>query len=170
MRLLRQENDRFEFRLTRREQEVFRHVLEAYPATPPEHHRLSRGTAPGARDPNQALLSESMAALKAEWRQRLEAFLANGKRFVRDGSGYRLVLEREEIEWLLRVLNDVRVGSWVRLGCPDSWGAVAGLKTLKAGPEAMRHALLLEVAAHFQYTLLAATDGTDGVGWGGRVE
>lgn len=169
MKLLRQEGDRFEFRLTRREQDLFRSVLDAYPVTPPEHHRISRRSA-DPHDPNQALLSESLAALKAEWRRRLDVFLANGKRFRRDGNACRLTLNREEIEWLLRVLNDVRVGSWIRLGSPESASALEGLEAIKPGPEVMRHAVLMEVAAQFQFTLLAATDGTEGVGWGGRSE
>ena len=169
MKLLRQEGDRFDFRLTRREQEVFRNVLEAYPVTPAEHHRLSRGLTLDAHDPDQALLRESMAALKAEWRKRLETFLANEKRFVRDAGGCRLALNREEIEWLLCVLNDVRVGSWVRLGCPDPDQGTGKSERGSASPETLRHVVIMEVAAHFQYTLLAATDGTDGVGWGGRA-
>jgi len=168
MKLLRQDGDRFEFRFARRELEVFRNVLEAFPVTPPEHHRLSRGLTPDAHDPDQALLSESLAALKVEWRKRLETFLANGKRFVRDGSGCRLALNREEIEWLLCLLNDVRVGSWVRLGCPDPDKGADDPERVKASPEDLRHVVLMELAAHFQYTLLSATDGTDGVGWGGR--
>lgn len=169
MKLLRQHDDRFEFRFARREQEVFRNVLEAFPVTPPEHHQLRRRQPRDDADPDQALLSQSMASLTAEWRRRITTFLANEKRFVRDGSGSRLTLNREEIEWLLCVLNDVRVGSWVRLGCPDAEG---GEKSESAAasptPDRVRHMVLMEVAAHFQYSLLAAVDGTSGVGWGGR--
>lgn len=168
MKLLRQHGDQFEFRFARREQEVFRNVLEAYPVTPPEHHRISRGMTLDADDPNQALLQESMASLRTEWRKQIQTFLANRQRFVRDTSGGRLVVSRDEIEWLLRVLNDVRVGSWVRLGCPDPADGAKASPADTADPAALRHVVLLEVAAHFQYTFLAATDGTDGMGWGGR--
>ena len=34
-------------------------------------------------------------------------------------SGLQLTLSGPEIEWLLQVLNDVRVGSWIALGSPD---------------------------------------------------
>jgi hypothetical protein len=169
MKLLRQDGDQFEFRFARREQEVFRNVLEAFPVTPPEHHQLSRGQPRDAADPDQVLLRQSMASLTAEWRQRIATFLASEQRFRRDGHGYRLALNREEIEWLLCVLNDVRVGSWVRLGCPDPEEAPAATPSAPATPDHLRHLVLMEVAGHFQYSLLAAVDGTNGVGWGGRA-
>ncbi len=168
MKLIRKEGENFQFRVARREREVLRTVLEAYPMTPPGHHRLSRAAASPA-DPNQALLDEAIASLKQEWQKRLQLFLANSRRFAADGSGYRLTLTREEIEWLLPVLNDVRVGSWVRLGCPDFERATDANDLAGKSPEALRYAVLMEVAAQLQFCLLAATDGTEGLGWGGRA-
>lgn len=161
MNLLRVDQDRYEFQLGRREQHVFCEVLRAFPVTPLEHHRIVReDDSPGMTEP-QGLLHDSMAALKAESRRRLDAFLANNHRFHPQSNGSRVVFTREEIEWLLQVLNDVRVGSWLALGSPDP---DAGERP-RLTPETARYLPLMQLAAAFQYAFLAAVDGTDGVGW-----
>ncbi len=164
MKLLRAEADRYEFHLGRREHKVFCEVLGAYPVTPLDHHRLSRTGSAGGPDSHQALLTESLQAVKAALRKRLDAFLGNAQRFAVLADGYRVSLSREEMEWLLQVLNDVRVGSWLRLGAPDP--EAAKLPRLK--PETARYLPLMELAGHFEFTFLAALDGTDGVGWAPR--
>lgn len=161
MKLLRTDQDRFEFQFGRREAHVFSEVLRAYPLTPLEHHRLAREEPDGLPPETQKLLEESMAALKAQGRRRLDLFLANGHRFTPVPDGSRAVFTREEIDWLLQVLNDVRVGSWIALGQPDpDAGSPPRLE-----PGNARYLSLMQVAAAFQYAFLAALDGTDGVGW-----
>lgn len=166
MKLLRQDGERFEFQLGLREKAVFCGVLAAYPVIPLNHHRLTRASDAPRDCPDQALLTESMAALKTESRRRLEGLLAEEHRFVARAKGYRVGFTREELEWLLRVLNDVRVGSWLRLGCPDPEAD----EPRRPAPENERFVALLELAGHFEYAVLAALDGTEGVGWGGRAE
>lgn len=164
MKLHRAEADRYEFHLGRREQKVFCEVLAAYPVTPLDHHRLSRPAAGAGPDSHQALLTESMQAIKAATRKRLDAFLGNAQRFTVLADGYRVSFTREEMEWLLQVLNDIRVGSWLRLGAPDPEAA----KPPQLTPETARYLPLMEIAGHFEFVLLAALDGTDGVGWAPR--
>ncbi len=161
MNLLRVDQDRYEFQLGRREQHVFCEVLRAFPVTPLEHHRLVRDDPAPAGAEDQGLLQDSMAELKAGSRRRLEVFLANQHRFQPLPDGSRVVLTREEIEWLLQVLNDVRVGSWLALGSPDP---DAGERP-RLTPGTARYLPLMQLSAAFQYALLAALDGTDGVGW-----
>jgi hypothetical protein len=166
MKLLRREGDRFEFRLGRREKGALTEVLGAFPVIPIEHHRLSRGRVKQADDPNQALLTDAMTAFKTESRRRLDRFLEDRERFVADERGYRVRLGRDEVEWLLRVLNDVRVGCWIRLGSPEPDEEAA----LEASDANLRHLALMHLAGEFEYALVAALDGTQGVGWGPRSE
>jgi hypothetical protein len=166
MKLVRQDEAGFEFHLGGREKSVLRGVLEAYPLIPPSYHRLTRGTGAAPAGADQTLLTESMAAHKAESRRRVDSWLAEEKRFVRHGQGFRVRFSREELDELLRVLNDVRVGSWLRLGSPDPEAEMRSQPT----QENVRYLALMEVAGHFEYLVLAALDGTDGVGWGGREE
>jgi hypothetical protein len=63
------------------------------------------------------------AALKdhrEELSQGMEALLADQARCVpQKGGGYQLILKGGDAELLLQALNDVRVGAWEKLGCPD---------------------------------------------------
>lgn len=161
MKLLRHSGDRYEFLFGRREQHVFCEVLRAFPVTPLEHHQVTRGTATPALTGAQQLLQEALTDFKQEARRRLELFLAEPNRFSPYRDGLRAGFAREEMEWLLQVLNDIRVGSWLQLGCPDP---DTGQRP-KLTPENARYLPLMEAAGAFEYALLAALDGTDGVGW-----
>lgn len=163
MKLLRCQNDLYEFRLGPREHQLLRQVLDAFPVTPLDHHRITRGPAMPALDDARQLLHESLAEANRQTRARLEAFLADPRRFLPAGEkSLRVGFNREEMEWLLQVLNDVRVGSWVRLGCPD---LDAPAPPLRPDPAHARHLVLMEAAGYFELELLAALDGTEGVGW-----
>jgi hypothetical protein len=72
-----------------------------------------------------------------------------------DKSGYRLSLDAQQLEWLLQVLNDVRVGSWILLGCPDTDEGQQREITLKTA----RYYLVMEFAGYFQSVLLDALNG-----------
>jgi hypothetical protein len=56
------------------------------------------------------------------------------------------------MEWLLQVLNDVRVGSWLLLGSPD--GPAETLA--KLSHETASHFWSMEVAGQFQMVLINA--------------
>lgn len=120
MRLVQRTSQHWHFRLTRRDRVLLKDLLLLYPAIPSSYHRLSRSSPP-AQDivAGQELLTEAMAAQRTDYRLRIERFLREPRRFTADGNAYRLRLDREEMEWLLQVLNDVRVGTWISLGCPD---------------------------------------------------
>jgi len=161
MKFLRRVDGRYEFQFGRREQHVFREVLRAYPVVPLEHHRVTRAEPTSALADAQKLLHDSLAGMKAEARRWVEVFLADLHRFSPTPEGARASFTREEMEWLLQVLNDIRVGSWLQLGCPDP---EAGQRP-RLTAETARYLPLMEMAGAFEYALLAALDGTDGVGW-----
>ena len=86
---------------------------------PPAHQLLSKAGRLPDPEANQQLLDEALAEQRAENRRQLQALLADPRRFAHTETGARLSLSPAEVEWLLQVLNDIRVGSWVRLGSPD---------------------------------------------------
>jgi hypothetical protein len=73
-------------------------------------------------------------------------------RFQESDRGFTFTLSATEMDWMLQVLNDVRVGSWVQLGEPDG----------KAPPPAelteqtMQLAWAIEMAGLFEHELLQA--------------
>jgi hypothetical protein len=153
MELLSAEGHRFVFRLGKREKQLLCQALKLYPLIPRSHHQLSRQA--GAADAeDQALLEEAIATQKQSHKQQVDALLANKARFVEEPGGFRFELDRDQIEWLLQVLNDVRVGSWLILGCPDP----DERKEPKLTPENAAFYLAMELCGEFECDLLEALD------------
>lgn len=112
--------DDFELFLHRREKEILLHILELYPRTPPAHHRLTETVASPDLEASRRLLDESIVAGRKEARQKLENWLAEPGRFTAAEKGFRLKIKAEDLEWLMQVLNEIRVGSWIRIGSPEN--------------------------------------------------
>ena len=102
-----------------REKRLLPQILKLYPRVPPAHHVLSKSGRLPDREANQRLLDEALAEQRAENKKQLQALLADPRRFEHTETGARLSLSPAEVEWLLQVLNDIRVGSWILLGSPE---------------------------------------------------
>jgi hypothetical protein len=157
MRVLRQVTDAFTFELEWIERVELEEVLRHYPLTPPAHHRMARDAETGPRSGDQALLEEAMLAQQQALRLKVQELLGPGRRFSGDGDKYLLTLQGAEIEWLLQALNDVRVGCWVHLGCPEETAMPEDADGTAAG-----YHLLMETALMFETYLLRALHGSDG--------
>jgi hypothetical protein len=104
------------------------------------------------------LLEEAMSQRRGEHKRRLDKFLATPGRFRLEAPDlFRFTLEAEQMEWLLQVLNDVRVGCWVKLGRPELEPACP--KKLSA--EETRTMSALELSGFFQMVLLGAYGGPE---------
>jgi hypothetical protein len=107
------------FGISTREEALLLATLRLYPLLANGHHRISKDPKT-AGSAEQRLLEESMAQLRTAHRRKLDELFLAPQRFFKDAPGERrLVLTRAQFEWLLQVLNDIRVGSWVQLGCPE---------------------------------------------------
>jgi hypothetical protein len=116
------------------------------------HHLLSRDPK-AISAAEQEWLEETMNQQRAEHRKRLAQFFAQDRRFFKDGKDEsRLTLTGEQMEWLLRVLNDIRVGSWVRLGRPEMEAA----RLLSLNSHQARYLASMELSGYFESALLAA--------------
>jgi hypothetical protein len=122
MQVLRKDSGQFRVLLRSWEEAVLRESLLLHPLIPAEHHRITRQAEAPDLDSAQKLLDEAMATQRAEHRHRLDRWLAAEGRFVpREKGEVELRLAEPDTEWFLQVLNDIRVGSWLRLGCPEEW-------------------------------------------------
>jgi hypothetical protein len=150
MKLLRSDKRGFVFHLGEREKHVLLQTLQLYPLVPASHHRLARSGDSPEDEERQRLLDEALAEHRRENRRQLQAMLNETHRFQKTESGFQLHLTAAQIEWLLQVLNDIRVGSWLALGEPDQGEE----------PEPNKHnahcLLALEVCGLFESGLLAA--------------
>jgi hypothetical protein len=143
--------NRFVFQLARREQLLLQAVLRLYPVVPPAHHRISKSAPASPGETNQGLLDEALAEQRQQGRRKIEALLGDTRRFSATQSGCSLKLSSADLEWLLQILNDVRVGSWIALGAPDQ-----GVEDMEINDTSVRHMWAMEMAGHFQMGLLAA--------------
>jgi len=107
------------FEMDVREETLLLSLLRFYPVMENKHHRLSKDPKI-ATTAEQRLLEESMAQHQEAHRRKLDDLFHGPQRFFKEIQGERrLILVGDQLEWLLQVLNDIRVGSWVKLGCPD---------------------------------------------------
>jgi len=149
MRLVRSTKTRLLFHLEQREAQLLLQILKLYPRVPPAHNQLSRSGRIPDQEANQRLLDEALAEQRTENRNQLLSLLADPRRFVRTKTAGRLSLPPGEVEWLLQVLNDIRVGSWVLLGAPED-------KLPELNETTAPDFVAMEMAGYFQMHLLEA--------------
>lgn len=150
MKFLRLHNEHYFFELAEAEKELLTLILRLYPVIPPAHQPVSKNSK--KPDPaHQQLLDEALAEQRRENKKLVDTFLADPKRFIETSDSFRLSLSAAEIEWLLQVLNDVRVGSWILLGSPDEEMPVIAPEDSNAP-----HAWAMELAGFFQNAFLRA--------------
>ncbi len=137
--------------LARREKEVLFGILQLYPLLPAAYQPLSKTAR--LDQSSQQLLEEALAEQRTANRRQLEALLKDKRRLVKTERGWKLTLSPAELQWLLEVLNDIRVGSWVNLGSPDELPTEL---TVENAP----HVYAMEVAGEFEAVILAALDGS----------
>ena len=118
MRLSRLSETELLLQLGRQEKRSLVELLKLYPRLPAAHQKLSKNSK--VSENSQSLLEEALKEQHAENKKQLESLLFNPKRFRETETGVRMTLTPGDLEWLLQVLNDIRVGSWVRLGCPEN--------------------------------------------------
>ena len=152
MKLIQREGEAFLFQISKREKGLLFEVLKLYPLVPTAHHRL-RQTAPAERAlESQKLLENALAERTRENKRQLLAMLKQEMRLQETGGAHRLTLSAPQMEWLLQVLNDIRVGSWLILGEPDEKKG----KPIELNDENARYYAAMEFCGLFQTTLLDA--------------
>jgi len=159
VKLLRHDQRGLIFQLGPREKPLLLETIQLYPLVPAAHHRLSTHDPGPDADENQQLLEAALAEQRLENRRQVLALLNNPEQFRETKTGFELTLTPAEVEWLLQVLNDVRVGSWLALGEPAS-GQEPG-----ATNENARFLLALELCGLFQSVLLAALGVSESPRW-----
>jgi len=152
MKLVRATRSRLHFHLGAREERLLRQVLKLYPRVPSAHHALSKSDRLPNREANQRLLDEALAEQRAECKRHVAALLADPRRLTHTEAGGQLSLSPAEVEWVLQVLNDIRVGSWIILGAPEH-------RLPELSESNAPHVWAMEMAGHFQAQFLEALQG-----------
>ena len=154
MKLIRAQDDCL-FEFAQREKHMLLQLLKLYPRVPSAHHIVSRSSQLPNQAATQHLLDEALAEQRAENKRRLQTLIEDPNRWTEKNGQYVLRLSSPEIEWLLQVLNDIRVGSWVLLGSPEQWYQ-------SITPPTAPHLWAMELAGAFQMAFLHALEGKPG--------
>jgi hypothetical protein len=143
------------FQLRAPEHEALLDILQTYPVVPPAHQMVSKELKDAHAADYQHLLDEALAEQRAANKKHLHAWLATPERFKKNKAGFRFTLERADSEWLLQVLNDIRVGHWLRLGSPEP----GDLKPQHLNHDQLPAWLAMEMSGYFQMGILEAVGG-----------
>lgn len=154
MRLVARSGDRMVFHLGVRECAFLERLLSFYPLRTDWEPRLSREVRPEWAEADQ-LLAESHRDQGRELAAWLKRRLTEGAALERSGSGWRLSLDEGEAERLLQILNELRVGAWMKLGCPEDLNDEQWVTSPAQAPLFV----IMTVAGQVQMLLLHALSG-----------
>jgi hypothetical protein len=150
VKLIKADKEHFSFHIQPREKQIFFQVLGLYPLVPIAHQRLSKS---GEHPEAQQMLDEALAAQRRENQAQVQQLTKAV--FHEQEDGFRFSLNPSQMEWVLQVLNDVRVGSWLLLGSPNGKEDIYKSLNETTAP----HFWAMEMASAFQYNLLTAVEG-----------
>ena len=153
MKLVEAKDGLFIFHVAKRERVLLTHVLKMFPVSDGRVGPLSKSGDEQKLVEHERLLTEALAEQRAEHKRLMDAFLGEQGRFAEEKGGYRLRLTTVQMDWLLRVLNEVRVGLWMKLGRPEELAPLAISGQLDS-------VVAMEICALFQSRLLAALSGS----------
>lgn len=155
MRFLRAIEGTFELEFASEEKALLFHLLNLYPLVPETYHRLTKDRKLARRQEDQQLLTDALKSQREQNKKEILALTNNSARFTEMGGESKIIFTRGEVEWLLQVFNDVRVGCWIALGPP-------GYETKKKGrPDrtSLQHTMMMELAGAFEMFFLGLING-----------
>lgn len=129
-------------------------VLREYPVLPEKQSAISRTRDDAELETEQELLEEALQERRDENRRHVGNFLREPGRFEVTEEEIRLRLRRNRVNWLLEVLNEIRVGHWHQLGSPD-------IDETVLTPENIEQYISMQLCAEFQMVLLDALNGPE---------
>lgn len=142
------------FTTSRAEHDMLRWLFGHFPLQDARTRSLCRRNDPKLREAD-ALLRETLA----EERRAQQRWLRERFGDVPAGDGpVELRLEPGEAERLLQAANELRVGAWQRLGCPENLDDPGGPES----PERLQWQTIMEISGIVEMVLLAGLQGCGG--------
>jgi hypothetical protein len=120
VRLLPSKDDRLVFQFSATERDLFLAAVSFYPLLNPDYHRLTKNaTADPKLAAEEKVLRDAMEEQRRENKKLLAEFIDSIDWKKSKEDKFRISLTPEQVDWLLRILNDVRVGAWDIIGRPN---------------------------------------------------
>lgn len=155
MKLIEKTTEGLTFQVSRREKVLLVGVLQLYPILPDDYHHQPKAGDDAKLKEAGELLNEALLGETSENKARVLNFIQDHQRFEETEAGILLRLKTDEVEWVLQVLNEIRVGSWRSLGSPS--GEIDAETMIKKAPSIWA----MELTGRFQHLLLVALDQPD---------
>lgn len=152
MKLLEATEHDLIFAMSPNQRATFERVLREYPANTGQKTALSRTCEEDELTDAQEFLEEAMAERRTENQRNVRNFLREPGRFEELEDEIQLRLRRTRVNWLLEVLNEIRVGHWHEIGSPE-------IEETVLTPENVEVYISMQLCAEFQMVLLSALDG-----------
>lgn len=102
------------------ETDFLKQILADYPLVADESRRFSAFAEANEVRENTQLLQSSLREHTQSNRAKLRAWLASTETWKPFADRTLLFLKTKDCSWFLQILNDLRIGSWQKLDCPDS--------------------------------------------------
>src|SRR5690349_12903535 len=119
MDFFKTDGQNFIFRVGRREKRLLEEILQLYPMLSGSYGQISADAAEAKLMESQKLLEQALSEQHRANKQELENLLREPGWSKEKAGMHQLVLRAGQIEWLLQILNNIRVGCWVALGSPE---------------------------------------------------
>ncbi len=137
------------FELSERQKDILERLLRMYPVSSSRFHSITHTIAEAEIQEEQVMLDEALAESRRENRRNVGNFLRAPNRFEKQPEGWHLKIRPLQVNWLLQVFNEIRIGYWHQLGCPQ-----------EAEPEltadTAEKIFFMDLCGHFQMVLLSA--------------
>lgn len=156
MKLISRNNKGCVFLIGKRERQMMFGVLKHYPMLS-STYVSDRHSSEQALKKNEELLKDALAEQQNENRKMVQEFLEAKGRFADHELGYQFTLTGSEADWLLQVFNDIRVGSWVKLGSPP----LGEVLRVALDEKKVRLCCTMEIAGLFESELLQALQSAE---------
>lgn len=154
MKLLGKTDNKFTFEFSVEEKMLLFEVLKLYPVIDPTLQELSKSITNKDISQSKKLLQEELLEQQKQNKEMLKCIFGDSSFFTQQDYYCKLQLSPEQMECLLQVLNDVRVGTWRNIGSPD----YEGLKNLRIKKSSLVSLVIMDVCEYFEYHLLEAME------------
>lgn len=154
MKLLNKTGEKFVFELMSEEKELLSKIFGLYPMLDRDKIELSKTIKDEQICQSKKILSDAFKEFQDSNKRFISELFEKSDNFKpsEDYEYYTLELDGEQIERLLQILNDIRVGMWQKLGCPD----LENRKDFIRSAEYVFAVYIMDICEYFEYYLLKA--------------
>jgi len=154
VKLLNKTSEKFVFELMSEEKELLSKIFGLYPMLDRDKIELSKTIKDEQICQSKKILSDAFKEFQDSNKRFISELFEKSNNFKpsEDYEYYTLELDGEQIERLLQILNDIRVGMWQKLGCPD----LENRKDFIRSAEDVFAVYIMDICEYFEYYLLKA--------------